>query len=247
MTDTRGRARIGVLVPFTNSNLEPDFAMMRPAGVSIHVARMGGYDEDAVPDEHQMHDLGAADLDDPLHLLSGIKPDVVVYGCTSATLTHGPAFDRALAGRIAASSGAKTVTAAGALVHALKALGVTRIGFASPYVAEINDMAIRFLADTGFDTVARGEVGAALGNHEQGALDPDAVMELGMRADHPQAEAIVLSCTEMRSLETLQRLEDSLGKPVISSNQAMMFETLGALGIGDPISGFGQLLERVTR
>ena len=41
MTDTRGRARIGVLVPFTNSNLEPDFAMMRPAGVSIHVARMG--------------------------------------------------------------------------------------------------------------------------------------------------------------------------------------------------------------
>lgn len=247
MTDTRGRARIGVLVPFTNSNLEPDFAMMRPAGVSIHVARMGGYDEDAVPDEAQMQGLGTADLDEPLHLLSGIKPDVVIYGCTSATLTHGPAFDRALAKRIEEDSGAKTVTAAGALVHALRALKVTRIGFASPYVPEINELAIRFLADMGFDTVARAEVGAALGNHEQGALDPDAVMQLGLRADHPEANAVVLSCTEMRSLETLQRLEDALGKPVVSSNQAMMFEALAALAIRDPLVGFGQLLENVKR
>ncbi|MEO0381270.1 MAG: Asp/Glu racemase [Pseudomonadota bacterium] len=247
MKQSRDRARIGILVPFTNANLEPDFAMMCPNGVSLHVARMGGYDEDEVPDETQMQGLGAADLDDPLYLLSGIKPDVVIYGCTSATLTHGPSFDRALAARIATDSGARTVTAAGALVNGLAALGVMQVGFASPYVSKINDMAIEFIANMGVETVARAEVEATLGNHEQGALTPDDVMELGRRADHPQAEAIVLSCTEMRSLETIQRLEDALGKPVISSNQAMMFEALGALGIDDPIHGFGQLLASVKR
>jgi maleate isomerase len=126
LTPSRGRARIGVLVPFTNTNLEPDMAMMTPPGVSLHFARMGGYDEDAIPDAAQMQSLGAADLQETLTLLSGAKPDVVLYGCTSATLSHGPAFDRDLATRIKAQSGAQTVTAAGALVHALRTLGPRR-------------------------------------------------------------------------------------------------------------------------
>ncbi|MEP1201849.1 Asp/Glu racemase [Tateyamaria sp.] len=247
MKQTRGRARIGVLVPFTNANLEPDFMMMCPPGISIHTARMGGYDEDAVPDEAQMQGLGAADLDDTLRLLAGIKPDVVVYGCTSATLTHGSNFDRALAQQIAADSGAKTVTAAGSLVHALAALGAKNIGFASPYVPAINDMAVSFLDTTGVQTVARAGVDAALGNHEQGALTPDEVFALGLRADHPSAEAIVLSCTEMRSVETIERLEAALGKPVVTSNQAMMFEILEVLGVHDPVPGFGRLLDGVDR
>ena len=247
MIQSRGRARLGLLVPFTNSNLEPDFAMMQPAGVSSHSARLGGYDETEVPDESQMQGLGAADLDDPLHLLLGVKPDVVIYGCTSATLTHGPAFDRALAKRIETASGAKTVTAASALAHALNALGAKRIGFASPYVPAINELAVDFLANMGFETLIRSEVDGTLGNHEQGALDPEAVYALGLKADHPDADAIVLSCTEMRSVETLDRLEQKLGKPVVSSNQAMMFEALGALNITEPITGFGSLLERTTQ
>ncbi len=240
----RGRARMGVLVPFTNVNLEPDMAMMCPPGVSLHIARMGGYDVDEIPDADQMHGLGAADIDGPLALLMGAKPDVILYGCTSATLTHGPAFDRDLAARIKAQSGAATVTAAGALAHGLATLGVSRIGFASPYVKEINDQAIAFLAQGGVQTVARSEVSDALGNYGQGELTPDQVHALALRAEHPDAEALVLSCTDMRSAETLDALEQVLGKPVICSNQAMVFAALHALGINDPVPGFGQLLRR---
>ena len=244
MTQSRGRARIGVLVPFTNSNLEPDMALMRPVGVSLHFARMGGYDADEIPDADQMHGLGAADLDAPLALLMGVKPDVILYGCTSATLTHGPAFDHALAQRIRSASGAATVTAAGALAHALNTLGVSRIGFASPYVPAINDLAIGFLAQGGVQTIARSEVSETLGNDGQGALTPEAVFELGLAADHPEAQALVLSCTDMRSAEVLERLEKAVGKPVICSNQAMVFAALRTLGIAEPMSGYGQLLQR---
>ncbi len=243
MNQYRGRARIGVLVPFTNTNLEPDLVMMRPEGVSLHFARMGGYDADAIPDESQMQGLGAAELDASLRLLAGAKPDVILYGCTSATLTHGPAFDRQLAARIAQSSGTKTVTAAGSLANALRCLNVSKIGFASPYVPAINDMAVDFLDQMGFQTVERSEVTGALDNDEQGDLEPDAVFELGQAADHPSAEALVLSCTEMRSAEVIAKLEESVGKPVICSNQAMLFQTLQHLGISDPIPGYGQLLE----
>ena len=244
MTQSRGRARFGVLVPFTNTNLEPDMALLRPRGVSMHFARMGGYDQDEIPDAAQMHGLGAADLEAPLHLLQGVRPDVILYGCTSATLTHGPAFDRALAERIKAESGAHTVTAAGALVHALRTLGIRRIGFASPYVPAINDMAIGFLAECGIETVARSEVSAELDNYGQGEMDPNAVHELGLAAAHSTAEALVLSCTDMRSVEAISRLEQAVGKPVITSNQAMAFQAMQLAGIGDALPGYGHLLER---
>ncbi len=242
MTPSRGRARFGVLVPFTNTNLEPDMAMMRPEGVSLHMARMGGYDADEIPDADQMHAMGATDIDAPLAMLMAVKPDVVFYGCTSATLTHGPAFDRTLAAAIKAQSGAATVTAAGALVHALRHLGVTRIGFASPYVPAINDMAIRFLGEMGVTTVQRADVEGTLDNDGQGALTPQDVAALGRRANHPEAQAIVLSCTDMRSVETISNLEAELGKPVITSNQAMMFEALCLMQMPDPLEGFGRLL-----
>ena len=65
-------------------------------------------------------------------------------------------------------------------------------------------------------------VGQNLGNYSQGEMTPDQVVELGIRADSPQAEAIVLSCTDMRAVEATEKLESILGKPVISSNQALM-------------------------
>ncbi len=241
---TRARVRLGLLVPFTNTNFEPDMALMMPADITLHAARMGGYDEDEIPDADQMAGLGASDLDEPLRLLMGTKPDAILYGCTSATLTHGPAFDQDLAARIKTASGAETVTAASALVAALRALNITKIGFASPYVKDINDLAITFLDQSGITTIARSEMTTPLSNEDQGAMTPDDVYAHALMADHSDAQAIVLSCTDMRSVETLDRLETTLGKPVISSNQAMAFDTLRRLNFPNPIHGFGRLLER---
>lgn len=243
MSSSRGRARFGILVPFTNSNLEPDMTLMKPEGVSMHFARMGGYDEDEIPDENQMKGLGTSDIDEPLRLLMGVKPDVILYGCTSATLTHGPEFDHSLAKRIDQTSNTKTVTAAGALVGALRALNVSKIGFASPYVAAINDLAVDFLSTMGIATVAWSEVQDALGNEEQGALTPRSIKELGVKANHDNADALVLSCTDMRSVEIISELEEEIGKPVVTSNQAMMFQALQSIQFKEPISGFGKLLE----
>ena len=106
-------------------------------------------------------------------------------------------------------------------------------------------MAIAFLAETGVETVARSEVEEALDNYGQGELDPDAVFDLGLAADHPEAQALVLSCTDMRSVEIIARLEEATGKPVVTSNQAMMFQAMQLAGIGEGLAGYGRLLEVV--
>lgn len=235
MSARRFHARFGVLVPFTNTNLEPDMALLRPDGVSLHFARLGGYDADEIPDDTQMAGLGASDLSEPLRLIQGVRPDVILYGCTSATLTHGPEFDRELATRIKAQSGADTVTAAGALAYSLRQLGVSRIGFASPYVGAINDRAEDFLAQSGVQTVSRADIGRVLDNYGQGELEPDEIIALARRADNDAAEALVLSCTDMRSVEVIDALEAELGKPVICSNQAMIRQACDLLGLERPL------------
>ncbi|MEM6933712.1 MAG: Asp/Glu racemase, partial [Pseudomonadota bacterium] len=174
-TSHRGLARIGVLVPYTNVNLEPDMCYLAPEGVSLHFARLGGYDIDEIPDNTQMAGLGASDLDEPLRLILGARPHVIIYGCTSATLTHGPSFDRDLAAQIRQSSDVATITAAGALINALKSLGATRVGFASPYVGTINRQAVDFLAEEGIETVQCADIGCELGNYGQGELRPEEV------------------------------------------------------------------------
>ncbi|MDE0210849.1 MAG: Asp/Glu racemase [Boseongicola sp.] len=244
MKPSRGRARLGLLVPFTNTNLEPDMTLMSPPGISVHSARLGGYDAERIPDESQMQGLGTSDIDEPLRLLTGVRPDIILYGCTSATLAHGPDFDRKLAARSKSVSGVETVTAAGALVSALQVLGAKKVGLASPYVQAINDMAVAFLAEAGIETVQRSEVTEPLSNEDQGAMTPDEVIASGIRADHDDADAVVLSCTDMRSVESVARLERALCKPAICSNQAMMHEALRRLGIDEPVPGFGTLLER---
>jgi len=243
--DARSGAKIGVLVPFTNVNLEPDLAVMCPPGCTLHSARLGGYDLEEVPGAEQMSGLGASDISETLRLIAGVRPAIVLYGCTSATLTHGPAFDRDLAEQIRQSCGAVSLTAAGSLVAALEALGIKKAGFSSPYLGEINEQAVAFLSSEGVEITHRVDIGRALSNYGQGELTPQEVYELALRADHPDAQAIILSCTDMRSVEVIERLEAAIDKPVVTSNQAMMFCLMKALGLPRHDGLPGRLFDRL--
>lgn len=235
--------RIGVLVPFTNTNLEADMVRLLPSGISAYFTRIGGYSLTEIPDSAQMQEMGEANIEAALQLIAGVLPDLVLYGCTSATLTHGFGFDRKLTDQIKKLTNADAITAAGALVSALNSIGAHNIGFASPYVGEVNEQAMRFLSEAGFDTVQCADIGHAVNSHGQGALTPDTIYELAVRADHPDADAIVMACTDLRAVETIARVENELGKPVITSNQAMVFCALKTFGIQHNIPAYGRLFE----
>ena len=71
---------------------------------------------------------------------------------------------------------------------------------------------------------------------------PERVVEFAAGVCRPEAEALFCSCTAWRSVEAVEALEQRLGKPVVSSNQAMIWAAFGKLGIREPIQGFGSLL-----
>ena len=237
LSPSRGRARIGIVTPFSNTNLEADLALLRPWGVSCHIVRATGYDLDAVPDGDQMRRFAQASLDTILETLMAARPDVVLYGCTSATMAMGPDYDRAFRARIEAVAGVPAVTAAGALVEALDDLDAEAVGFCSPYTEALARQAAAFLEAAGRRVVGMAHVGTDLDNDGQGALTPAEVLALARRADHPEAEAIVLSCTDMRAVETIAALEEETGKPAVTSNQAMMHAAISRLGLPDRVPG----------
>ena len=240
VTESRGRARIGAVVPVSNSNLEPDMTMMRPWGVSLHFTRAGGYDLDRVPDSEQMRAYAEASLEGVIGGLVAARVDLVLYGCTSATLAHGFEFDRAFEARIAGLAGVGAITAAGALVEGLRDLSVEKVGFCSPYTRRLNAEGAAFLTQAGFEVVNQAYVGDDLGNYGQGALNPEEIFRLGLEADRADARAVVLSCTDMRAVEIIDALEETLRKPVVTSNQALMYVARKRLELADeanPVPG----------
>lgn len=223
--------RLGMIVPASNTNAEPDCQMLAPAGLTLHVTRSGGYEVDAIPDSDEMRRFARQALDQQLRLLVDARVELVAYACTSATLADGPEFDREFCAEITAKSGLPAVTTAGALADAIKSVGARRVGFTSPYVQSLADESIDFLRRCDIETVNRADFNRALNSLEQNALTPADAYEMGLKADHPEAQAVVISCTDFRALEAIPALEAALGKPVITSNSALMHACLERLGI----------------
>ncbi len=236
---SRGLARIGVVVPVTNTNLEPDLWMLAPPGVSLHFARAGGYDVHRIPDEDQMRQYSDTPADDVIESLMLCRADVIVYGCTSATLAQGPQYDRTFRSGIERIAGVPAVTAASALVEVLLALGISRFAFTSPYVPTLNDLAIGFLGSFGLDCVHRVDASAPMSNEAVGDTRPGEIVEVALSADHEAAQAIVISCTDYRATEAIPEIEARLGKPVVTSNLATLLVALDRLSItpGNPATG----------
>ena len=229
--DNLRRLRIGMIVPSSNTNAEPDCQLLAPSGVTLHITRSGGYDVNSVPNSNEMRQFVRQSLDQQLALLVDARVDLVAYACTSATLSDGPEFDTQFSREISEKSGCHAVTTASALIDATKALGVDRIAFTSPYVKKLAQESIDYFKICGVDVVNQLDVGRELTSLEQNALTPQDAFEMGMAVDHPDAQAIVISCTDFRALEAIPALEKTLGKPVICSNQALMYASLNRLSV----------------
>lgn len=234
--------RIGLIVPSSNTNIEPDFAQLSPAGVTIHSVRSGGYDVETVPDSSQMQQFARRSLEQNLADLSDARVHIIAYGCTSATLSEGPKFDVQFCAQLSEQTGIPAVTTAGALVEAINHIGAANVAFTSPYVQQLNAEAVEFLQQSNINVVNIAEFEKELNSLEQNALTPQDAYDMALQADHTDAQAIVISCTDYRALEAVPAIEAKLCKPVITSNQALMFACLQRLEIApDLIQQGGRL------
>jgi maleate isomerase len=234
------RARIGLLYPFSSWVMEPEFYRMAPPGVTTLTARVTLV-------AATMEGLaGMAESPEVARCTAGLATapvSVICFGGTSASFLHGPEWDRRLLSRMAAASGGIPVTTTSrASVRALRALGVGRIVFAGPYVDDVTEQGRRFFEASGFKVLNAVAMGLSE-DRAIGRVSLEDVYHLARRADRPEAEAVFISCTGLKTIGVLATLERDLGKPVVSANQASFWDCLRIAGIPDRVAGYGRLFE----
>ncbi len=237
------RKRIGVMVPSTNTTCESDFNMVVPRGVTIHGQRLW-MTNDANGDAAYQRMNG--EIETGARYLATARVDAIAYGCTTGSFYKGPGWDREMLALIEREAGVPAVATTPSVVAALHAFGARRLSVATPYPDWNNQRLRAYLEAQGFEVLnVDGEpVAAASGNQGINDQSPESVIAFATRACQPEADALLCSCTAWRSVEAVDALERRTGKPVVTSNQATIWTALGAIGVTEPVRGFGRLFER---
>lgn len=231
------RARLGIMVPSPNFVIEPEFNRMVPSGVTVHGARLKLEGTFSLKKLMEM----SQDIEKAAYELRPVA-DVIGYGCTSGSFAKGFGWDKELIKKIENLAKVPTTTTSTALVKALRTLEVERICIATPYPEEINQKERQFFKANSFDVIKIEGLGVVR-HGESAKFHPITAFNLVRRIDHAKAQAIVISCTNFRTIEIIDLLERDLNKPVISANLATLWDMLRLLEIKDAIEGYGMLLK----
>jgi maleate isomerase len=230
------RARIGYVLLATEQIVESDVTRLVPDGVAAHISRA------AMPNEITVANLraNAAGLAEAAgRITPNVGLDVICYACTSGSLIIGE--EAVFAELRKGAPGAKATSMVTGVVRALRTLEARRIVVATPYLDEINELEAAYLDDLGFEVLDLQGLNIEADN-DIARVTPDFIAEFAASLDRPDADAVFVSCGALRTVDVVGDLEAGLRKPVICSNQAMIWDTLRLAGITDPIGGYGRIL-----
>jgi maleate isomerase len=208
--------RIGLIVPSSNTVMEPDFHRhIGPSGL-VSTARI--FLED-VTREAELRML-EEDLPKAVNLIRTTAPDVVVVGCTSAGALGTLAHDDGIGDMIEKASGARAVTVLRAVLTELGSIQPRKLAVFTPYIEDLTRSIARCLAEGGYPPVKAAGMGIRA-NLEIGRVTPSEIISfVESQIDGIAPDCIFLSCTNWRAIEAIEPLKAKLGIPIVSSNQA---------------------------
>ncbi len=231
--------RIGLLVPSSNTTVETEFFRALPEGVTLHVARL--FIAQVTPDSIAGM---VSTLESQSKLLASADVDIIVLGATAPSFLKGAGYDREMSKRIEDATGKPATTTSTALLEALAALEIKRLALGSAYSPTVNGICAAFLEANGYAVVAQEGLDV-IDNLAIGRLDVQTAYDMGRKVDRPDADAVVLACTNWKSMDIIDRLERDIGKPVLSTTQVSVWGALHRIGYRGSIPGYGQLLRDI--
>jgi maleate isomerase len=236
------RARIGLIIPSVNRMTEPQFNHYAPEGLGIHVARgrVAGQPSRTVAEltDEIAHAAGT---------LADAHPDLIVFHCTHTSMKEGADGEARIISLIRKTTGIDALSTSSLVNDALRALGLRKLVVLSPY--QSNDNIIDYLAAAGF-TVVNDVALKCKTAADFEAITPKRWLELAKENDRPDADGIFLSCTNTTQIEAVAAIEEALGKPVVNSNQAVLWGCLKRLkqklGEVPPMPDLGRLMSDIN-
>ncbi len=230
---------LGLIFPVTRP-VPPEALAMYPSGVKFINAALGlktmtpeGYD--AVIDR-----IGPAG-----QKLAAQGANAVVLMGTSLSFYKGAAFNEHLTEILKKATGLPVTTMSTGVIEGLKAVGATRVVAATAYDMEVNRRLQVFLKESGFEVLAVKGLGIEK-VEDVDRVTQDGLLKfcVGMRETQPKANAVLVSCGGLRTLEILAPLEREGHIPAVSSTPHALRAGVRLLGLSGRAPGFGTLLSK---
>ena len=232
----KSNPRIGLIALASDFMIEKDFVnVIKDKNIEFFVNRIKCYNpltsENLIKMSEEVTNVTSDILPDE-------KIDCVVYGCTSGTIAAG---HESIEKKIKlAKPEAKVTTPSTAAITALKKLNIKKISIFTPYPKKLNDEVVEFFRNEKFEITSNSYFDIE-SDIDIGKVDPDYLYDVLINMDHKDADALLVSCTSLPVLSIIDRLEKKINKFVLSSNQALIWDTLKKIGKNNSINGFGKL------
>ena len=232
------KAKIGLVVVSASTVTEMRYARAIP-DVGFFASRMllGGNGLEALLEMERNSSRAVQEL-------ASAKMDSIAYCCTVSGAQRGLERDRDFCMDMERQWGAPTTSTMLAAAEALQSLGIRRAVLTSPYPHSYHKAESRYLAEAGIETVAAEGMGYEEAA-EFAAVSPDEIYRFSLEAwrnNGGDADGLFVSCMNFDAMAAAQALEDTIGKPVVTSHTATLWRALPLAGITEPVQGYGRLL-----
>lgn len=242
----RSPLRLGALYPddmWVDRDVEmvlSDFRHFLPKGVTLVSAAT------PVPAVSLTLEVGIAlaengDIEEAAGRLLRYEPTLFAYYCTTVSFARGPGKDLEISRRITETTGKPATTTSTAMIEALKALNVSRVSLASPYLPDVEEKFVEFVEAHGIRVSKSLSLGLGQGHS---IVPSEKIFQLAATADDPGAEAVFVGCTGQRLALWIETLERKLGKPVLTANQVTSWHSLRLMRVAAKREGRGRLFSQ---
>ena len=227
--------RVGLIIPSSNRMAEQEMTPAFPTGVVAHVTRLR-----MTGANHLAFDQLLPRVDEAARALVDARCDVVAFHCTANSMEGGKAGEDEILATLARAGAPHATTTITAIQRAFDALNAKRIVLITPHSASTTEHEAEFLRGAGYDVLSAKGIALA-GSDAYCATPPQVWHERVLAAAHPDADAYLLSCANIAALGVIDALERQLGRPVITSNQAILWDALARIGHDDTSGCPGRL------
>jgi len=230
--------RIGLLALSTDLTIERDFhSICHSLPISLFVNRI--HNENPLTKENllKMHDQLESITE---KILPGEKINTVAYGCTSGTIAIGE--DKVKEKIQLAKPGCHVTTPITSAIKAFNKMNVKKIAVFTPYPESVNKTISEYLIKKNINVMSFSTFNLDL-DVDFARVDPKYLSEILTKLNINDADALFVSCTALPALEILDDVEKKINKPVFSSNQTLIWDTIRSVGYKSSVEGYGKLLK----
>ena len=230
--------RIGLIALSTDFTIEQDYRnICHQLPVDIFVNRIPFEN----PLNHENYLKMANHISDvSAQILPSEDVDIIAYGCTSGTIAIGA--ERIKQEVNNSKPDAKVTTPITAAIKAFNYLGIKKIAVLTPYPKDVNETVFNYLNENNLTIDSFSSFNLEY-DSEIAQVSLESLQREIAKIDLSNVDGLFVSCTALKIVDVLEKIEKLQNTTIISSNQAIIWDCLRSVGIDTKIKGYGKLFE----